>query len=41
MIAEKIGKSERTVRTLTKGLQDKGMLASENGKRNDTWEVLL
>ena len=41
MIAEKIGKSERTVRTLTKGLQDKGMLARENGKRNGTWEVLL
>lgn len=41
MIAEKIGKSERTVRILTKGLQDKGMLARKDGKRNGAWEILL
>ena len=40
MIAEKIGKSVRTVRSLTKRLQNKGMLARENGKRNGAWEVL-
>ena len=40
MIAEKIGKSVQTVRSLTKRLQDKGMLARENGKRNGAWEVL-
>jgi len=39
MIAEKIGKSERTVKTLTKALQDKGLLARKNGKRNGIWEV--
>jgi DNA-binding CsgD family transcriptional regulator len=41
MIAEKIGKSVRTVRSLTKGLQDKDMLARKDGKRNGVWEVLL
>ena len=41
MIAEKIGKSEWTVRSLTKGLQEKGLLARKDGKRNGAWEVLL
>ena len=41
IIAEKIGKSERTVRALTKGLQGKGLLARKDGKRNGAWEVLL
>ena len=40
MIAEKIGKSERTVKTLTKTLQEKKLLARKNGKRNGLWEVL-
>ena len=33
MIAEKIGKSERAVRGLVKGLQEKSLLAREYGKR--------
>ena len=41
MVAAKIGKSERTVSTLTKGLREKGLLAREDGKRNGPWEVLL
>ena len=41
MIAEKIGKSERTVSSLTKGLQEKGLLAREACNRNGAWEVLL
>lgn len=41
MIAEKIGKSERTVSSMTKGLQGKGLLAREVSKRNGAWEVLL
>ena len=40
MIAEKIGKSERTVKTLTKTLQEKNLLVRKNGKRNGVWEVL-
>ena len=39
-IAEKIGKSERTVKTLTKVLQEKGLLVRKNGKRNGFWEVM-
>ena len=39
-IAEEIGRSERTVKTLTKALQEKGLLARKNGKRNGVWEVL-
>ena len=39
-IAEKIGRSERTVKTLTKLLQEKGLLVRKNGKRNGFWEVL-
>ena len=40
MIAEKIGKSERTVKTLTKILQEKGLLVRKNGKRNGFWKIL-
>ena len=40
IIAEKIGRSERTVKTLTKLLQEKGLLVRKNGKRNGFWEVL-
>jgi len=39
MIAEQIGKSERTVKTLTKTLQEKGFLARKNGKRNGVWVI--
>ncbi len=40
MIAVAIGKSLRTVKTLTKNLQDRGLLTRKNGKRNGVWEVL-
>ncbi|MCI5779818.1 MAG: winged helix-turn-helix transcriptional regulator [Lentisphaeria bacterium] len=40
MIAERIGKSERTVKTLTRALQEKNLLARKNGKRDGIWEVL-
>lgn len=40
LIAEKIGKSERTVKSLTKTLQNKGLLSRKNGRRNGIWEVL-
>ena len=40
MIAERIGKSERTVKTLTRALQEKNLLARKNGKRDGVWEVL-
>lgn len=40
MIAEQIGKSERTVKNMTKALQEKGLLVRKNGKRNGVWEVL-
>lgn len=39
-LAGKIGKSERTVKTLTKKLQEKGLLQRKNGKRNGHWELL-
>ena len=38
-IAEQIGRSERTVKTLTKALQEKGLLSRKNGKRNGVWVV--
>ena len=40
-LARMIGKSERTVKTRTVELQDKGYLRRENGKRNGRWEVLI
>lgn len=40
-IAEKIGKSERTVKRLTSSLQEKGILARRNGKRDGYWEIIL
>ena len=39
MLAEQIGKSERTAKRLTKTLQEKGLLVRKNGKRNGVWEV--
>ena len=40
-LAEAIGKSERTVKSRTVELQDKGLLRRRNGKRNGQWEVLV
>ena len=39
-IAVEIGKSERTVKTITVNLQEKGMLRRVNGKRNGLWEII-
>ena len=39
-LAAKIGKSERTVKTRTVKMQEKGLIQRENGKRNGRWEVL-
>ena len=39
-LAEAIGKSERTVKSRTVELQNKGLLRRKNGKRNGQWEVL-
>ena len=38
-IAAEIGKSERTVKTITVNLQNKGILQRVNGKRNGRWEI--
>jgi DNA-binding MarR family transcriptional regulator len=40
-LAEKIGKSERTVKTRTVEMQEKGLIRRLNGKRNGTWEILI
>lgn len=39
-LAEKIGCSERTVKTRTVALQERGLLMRENGKRNGRWVVV-
>lgn len=39
-IAVEIGKSERTVKTITVNLQEKGILQRVNGKRNGRWEII-
>ena len=36
-----IGKSERTIKTRTVEMQEKGLIRRENGKRNGRWEVLI
>ncbi len=36
-----IGKSERTIKTRTVKMQEKGLIRRENGKRNGRWEVLM
>lgn len=38
-IATAIGKSERTVKTLTVNLTNKGIISRRNGKRNGYWEI--
>ena len=40
-LAAAIGKSERTIKTRTVALQEKGYLRRINGKRNGRWEVLV
>jgi DNA-binding MarR family transcriptional regulator len=40
-LAVVIGKSERTVKSKTVELQEKGLLRRKNGKRNGQWEVLI
>lgn len=39
-MAEKIGKSERTLKSLTVVLQEKGLLRRVGGKRDGRWEVV-
>ena len=40
-LAGVIGKSERTVKSRTVEMQEKGLIARENGKRNGKWTVLI
>ena len=40
-LAAAIGRSERTIKTRTVALQEKGYLRRANGKRNGHWEVLV
>lgn len=39
-IALEIGKSERTVKSITIALQEKNILRRVNGKRNGYWEIV-
>ena len=39
-IAAEIGKSERTVKSITIALQEKNILRRVNGKRNGYWEFV-
>lgn len=40
-LAEQLGKSERTIKTKTVELQEKGYIRRMNGKRNGVWELLI
>lgn len=40
-LAVVIGKSERTIKTRTVEMQEKGLICRENGKRNGRWKVLV
>jgi len=40
-LAERIGKSERTIKTRTVEMQEKGFIRRKNGKRNGEWEILV
>lgn len=40
-LAQKIGKSERTIKTKTVEMQKKGLIQRANGKRNGYWEILV
>lgn len=39
-LAEKIGKSERTIKTRMTNLQENGLIRRLNGKRNGKWEII-
>lgn len=39
-IAAEIGKSERTVKTITVNLTQKGIIVRRNGKRDGYWKIL-
>ena len=41
VIANKIGKSERTVKNKIASLKEKGYIQRLNGKRNGKWEILI
>ncbi|MGM9946585.1 winged helix-turn-helix domain-containing protein [Floccifex sp.] len=40
-LANVIGKSQRTVKTRTVEMQEKGLIIRENGKRNGKWKVIV
>ena len=40
-LASIIGKSERTIKTRTVEMQEKGLISRENGKRNGKWKILI
>ena len=40
-LAARVGKSERTIKTRTVEMQEKGLICRENGKRNGKWKVLI
>ena len=40
VIAGEIGKSERTVKSMTKSLQERGLLTRRHGSKAGTWEAL-
>lgn len=40
-LAEKIGKSERTIKTKTVEMQEKGLIERVNGRRNGYWKILV
>ena len=39
-IAAEIGKSERTVKSITVALQEKNIIQRINGKRNGYWSII-
>lgn len=38
-LAEKTGKSERTIKRLTVSMQEKGLIVRQGGRRNGRWEI--
>ena len=40
-VAEKIGKSPRTVKTAVKSMQERGILERMGGKKNGSWKTKL
>ena len=39
-IAAHVGKSVRTIKTITVNLTEKGIIERKNGKRNGFWEII-